>query len=127
MMTKDELRQIKRGDLVYVDFGYKKEARGSEQHSRRPAIVIQNDKGNFYSPTTIVVPVTTSKTKRPIPTHVHIEEEYLKKIENSSDSMALLEQLKVIDKSRIIYHLETKLSEEKMKEIDKALSISVGL
>lgn len=127
MMTKDELKQIKRGDLVYVDFGDKKEARGSEQHSRRPAIVIQNDKGNFYSPTTIVVPVTTSKTKRRIPTHVHIEEKYLEKIENSSDSMALLEQLKVIDKSRIIYHLETKLSEEKMKEIDKALSISVGL
>ena len=42
------------GDVVQVDLG---ESIGSVQSEERPCIVIQNDFGNQYSPTTIVIPL----------------------------------------------------------------------
>ena len=46
---------------------------GSEQGGVRPGRVIQNDVGNRFSTTTIVLPITTDRrTKKPMPTHVYI-------------------------------------------------------
>ena len=61
-------------------------------------LIVQNDVGNLYSPTVIVVAITTSDGKAEIPTHISIErtENGLKK-----DSMALLEQVRTIDRSRL--------------------------
>ena len=59
---------VKWGDICYVDFG---ENEGSEQNGIRPAIIIQNDIGNTYSPTTIVASITSQKKKH-LPTHVVI-------------------------------------------------------
>ena len=43
---------------------------GSEQSSERPVLVIQNDVGNCYSPTTIIAPITSRTNKKPcMPTH----------------------------------------------------------
>ena len=41
---------IKWGDIVFVNFG---ENEGSEQGGVRPAIVVQNNKGNSVSPCTV--------------------------------------------------------------------------
>ena len=43
--------RIYRGDLYYVDL---EPVVGSEQGGLRPALIIQNNIGNFYSPTVIV-------------------------------------------------------------------------
>ena len=52
---------IKRNEIYYVDFG--ENTKGCEQAGTRPAIILQNDKGNKYSPTTIVAPLgATSRT-----------------------------------------------------------------
>ena len=118
---------IKRGDLVLIDFGDKKHVQGSEQHGIRPAIIIQNDVGNKFSPTTIVVPITKSKTKKLLPTHVHIEKSYLAEMGHAHNSIALLEQVKTVDKGRIVKHLGKQLKPSKLKEIDKALLVSIGL
>ncbi|MBE6864947.1 MAG: type II toxin-antitoxin system PemK/MazF family toxin [Ruminococcus flavefaciens] len=46
--------KIRRGDIFVTDLESVGENVGSEQSSKRPAVIIQNDTGNEYSPTTIV-------------------------------------------------------------------------
>lgn len=116
-----------RGGIYLIDFGTKSSVKGSEQSGVRPAVVLQNDIGNKYSPTIIVAPITKSKTKKPLPTHVPIDKHYLKGLNASFQSIALLEQVKTVDKVRVVKHLNTKLAPSKMKEIDMALMTSFGL
>ena len=51
---------LERGDIYYVDL---EPVVGSEQGGLRPALIIQNDVGNQYSPTTIIAPITTKLKK----------------------------------------------------------------
>lgn len=111
------MKRLKRGDIYYADLG---PIIGSEQHGYRPVIIIQNNKGNKHSPTTIIAP-TTSKKKNRIPTHVFVQNSNL-----PYDSIIMLEQLKAIDKKRLDDYIGT-LTDEEMNAIDKALAISVGL
>ena len=103
---------IKRGDIVIADFG---DGVGSEQCKRRPAILIQNYIGNKYSPTTIIVPLTTSIKKIKQATHAIIA----KTVDNGlkADSMALCEQVRAIDKKRICSKIGVITDEETMKKI----------
>lgn len=68
--------KIIRGEVYLVDFG---QGFGSEQGGVRPAVIVQNNKGNKYSSTTIVVPITSKQTKARIPTHVRVKDVFLKK------------------------------------------------
>lgn len=54
--------KFRRGDIYYVQFG--NTSTGSEQHGDRPAVIIQNDVGNTYAPTLIVVPLTSNTEKK---------------------------------------------------------------
>ena len=110
---------VQRGEIWWADFG---SPRGSEQGGQRPALIIQNDIGNIHSPTTIIAAIT-SKIKTPYPFHVEIstQESGL-----SQDGTVLLEQLLTISKSRLIRRSGI-LSSSKMKEVDKALQVSLGL
>ena len=57
--------RIRRGDVVLVNLG---PGKGKEQRGRsRPGVIVQNDLGNQYSPTTIVVPLTAAAENRFIP------------------------------------------------------------
>ena len=47
---------IKRGDIFYADLS---PVVGSEQAGVRPVLIIQNNIGNKYSPTVIVLAITT--------------------------------------------------------------------
>lgn len=115
------LMDIKWGDVVYVDFT--DNSRDSEQNGIRPAIIIQNDKGNEHAPTTIVASIT-SQEKRYIPTHVTVKpyQSGLNKV-----STIMFEQIRTIDKSRIISkvgHIDTDWLVEKIK---KSLTISLNV
>nr|WP_272108684.1 type II toxin-antitoxin system PemK/MazF family toxin [Staphylococcus sp. NRL 22/194] len=111
---------IKRGDVYLADLS---PVQGSEQGGVRPVVIIQNDTGNKYSPTVIVAAITGRINKAKIPTHVEIEKH---KYRLDRDSVILLEQIRTLDKKRLKEKL-TYLSEEKMKEVDEALDISLGL
>ena len=82
-----------------VIFGEFPDVDGSTQSGYRPAIVMQNNIGNKYSPTLIVLPLT-KKIK-------NIEQPTLLLIENDSvnglafNSMLLAEQITTIDKSKV--------------------------
>lgn len=110
---------IKRKDIYYADLGPRS---GSEQGGNRPVIIMQNDIGNKFSKTVIVIPIT-SKTKTELPTHVKIGkgECGLKK-----ESIILSEQIMTIDKSRLSKKIG-KISDELMEDITKAVEISIGL
>jgi len=110
---------VRRGEIYSVDFGI---PRGSEQAGRRPALIIQNDIGNINSPTTIIAAMT-SKKKGAYPFHV---ETSTSESGLSQDSTILLEQLLTIDQSRLIKRIGS-LSSAKMREVDKALQVSLEL
>lgn len=112
--------KFRRGDIYYVQFG--NTSTGSEQYGDRPAVIIQNDVGNTYAPTLIVVPLTSNTEKKVTqPTHCLLENEGL-----SMSSMALAEQIFTIDKSRILKYLGH-LAPEDMQRLDYALKNSLAL
>lgn len=109
---------IKRGDVYYADLAGVK---GSEQGGIRPVVVVQNDKGNRYSKTIIVAPISKKMSKPPIPTHVIFSNSALSYV-----SMILCEQLRTIDKSRLGQWICT-LDKKTMKKIDHAIMVSLSL
>lgn len=114
----EQKRIIRRGDIFYADLS---PAVGCEQGGIRPVLVIQNDIGNRYSPTVIVVAIT-SKSKKELPTHVELGcMEALQK-----NSVVLLEQIRTIDRTRLLEYIGS-VSRLRMLLIDQALSLSVGL
>ena len=61
-----------RGEIYWVEFD---PVKGSEQGGLRPAVVVQNDVGNRFSPTTVVAAITRSIPPKPYPFVVIIEAE----------------------------------------------------
>ena len=86
------------GDVMMIDFGDDKI--NSVQVGVRPGVIIQNDIGNKYSPTSIAVPLTSEIKKLNMPCHevLHMNEQN----GLTEDSMVLGEQVRVIDKNSIL-------------------------
>lgn len=109
-----------RGELYFADLGH---GIGSEQEGCRPVVILQNDVGNVYSPTTIIAPISRrSHTKANLPTHYPIEAV----AGLAQPSIVLLEQIRVIDKRRLERRIGI-FPEKDMKKIDDAIKVSVGL
>ena len=111
--------QIKRGDIYYADLS---PVVGSEQGGVRPVLIVQNDVGNKYSPTVIVSAITSQLGKAKLPTHIELSADDYNLPKNS---VALLEQIRTLDKRRLQQKVTT-LSSSKMREVDRALLISLG-
>ena len=109
---------IRRGDVYYADLSG---VVGSEQGGVRPVVVVQNDKGNKYSTTLIVAPISKKMSKPPLPTHVIFSVSQLNYV-----SMILLEQLRTIDKERLGQWIFT-LDQSTIEKINAALRISLEL
>ncbi|MBI2119665.1 MAG: type II toxin-antitoxin system PemK/MazF family toxin [Elusimicrobia bacterium] len=110
----------KRGEVYFVNFD---PTIGSEIRKTRPALILQNDLANRYSPITIVAAITSRFDKNLYPTEVHISsaEGGLNK-----DSVVLLNQVRTIDKQRLVRKLGN-IHSQTLKRVDKALKISFGL
>jgi mRNA interferase MazF len=111
---------IRRGDIYFADLS---PVVGSEQGGTRPVLVLQNDIGNQYSPTTIVAAITSQISKAKLPTHVEVTS---KSSGLEKDSVILLEQIRTIDKSRLKEKI-TFLNDESMDRVAQAIEISLGL
>lgn len=63
------------GDVMMIDFG--DDNINSVQVGVRPGVIIQNDIGNKYSPTSIAVPLTSEIKKLNMPCHkvLHMNEQ----------------------------------------------------
>lgn len=106
------------GDVFMVNFS----GEDHEQVGLRPAVVVQNNTGNKYSPNIIVVPLT-SKPKKRMVTHVMISS-------HDSDirvnSLALCENITCISKQKLQGYLFS-LSDEYMAKIAAAILCSVSI
>ena len=115
----EKIEAIKRGSIFYFDL---QTGVGSEQNGIRPVMIVQNDKGNTYSPTVIVVPITSKPKKHYLPTHVYIGRQF----GLPEDSMLLAEHIRTVDRKRLLGFVGIANSEFMLK-VDKALQISLGL
>ena len=112
---------IKRMNIVLVDLP---EVGGSVQHGKRACLVAQNDRGNFYAPTCIVIPFTKVNKKSTQPTHIIVPKSEYNSLEQ--DSMLLFEQPITIDKKRICHYIG-RLEGKYNKRVDKAIMVSLGV
>lgn len=111
---------IHKGDVFLVDFGM---GVGSVQSGVRPAVVVQNNTGNKYSPTILVAPLTSRTSKPPLPTHVTL---YSGEAGLRRDSVVLTEQIQSIDRSQMQFRIGA-LPENAMQFVNKALTISFAI
>lgn len=112
--------EIYRDSIIMVDFG---KNQGSVQRGKRPAVIIQNDIGNKFSTTTIVVPIT-GKVKKELPTHHQLYSKNYWCLK--CDSTILAEQVLTISKGQILDVLGH-LRKEDSEKLDEILSISINL
>ncbi len=111
---------IERGELYSANLD---PVTGSEQGGVRPVLVVQNDVGNRFSPTVIVLAVTSRLGKARLPTHVEVRAG-----ENGlqSDSVVLAEQVRTLDKRRLNIRIG-RLSAGDMERVTRAMLISLGI
>ena len=112
--------EITRGDIFIADLN---PVQGSEQGGVRPVLVIQNDRGNRFSPTVICAAMTSRVGKSDLPTHawVSARDSGLK-----SDSLVLCEQIRTLEKRR----LRTKagrIDGMAMARVDASLRCALGI
>ncbi|MCD8028416.1 MAG: type II toxin-antitoxin system PemK/MazF family toxin [Erysipelotrichaceae bacterium] len=109
---------MNRGEIYYADLS---PVIGSEQGGYRPVLILQNNKGNKYSTTVIIAPISSRLTKNDLPTHVIIETDFLEK-----KSVILLEKIRTIDKKRIDEKLGC-LSYCLMEKVNRAIKTSLDI
>ena len=105
---------IQRGEIYYADLGT---TTGSEQGGLRPVLILQNNVGNRYSPTTIVATITSRTKKGNMPTHITL---------HKSNTKVALEQIRTIDKQRLKDKIGI-VSETESLQIQNALKISLAM
>ena len=100
-----------RGDIVLTNFD---PVVGSEQGKTRPAIIIQHNTLNKYSNTTIVVPISSRIYEKQYPMHVTLPHST-----TTCEGTIKVEQLRVIDKKRIVKKIGS-VSDEILTKIGHA-------
>ena len=118
--NESDSQTIHKGDIYLANLD---PVIGSEQNGTRPILILQNNIGNRFSPTVIAAAMTSKVGKKFIPTHVLVDSE---KTGLDEDSIVLLEQIRTIDRRRLIKH-KGRLGIDDMKRIDAALKISLDL
>lgn len=120
MAPRPRLAFPRRGEVFLVSFD---PTIGAEIKKTRPALVIQNDVANRWSPITIVAAISSSSDAPTYPTDVRVNppEGSLR-----AASVVLLSQLRSIDRRRLVRRLG-RLRPETIKRVDRALQISLGL
>ena len=113
--------EVRRGDVVDIDF---EPVRGHEIGKMRPAVVIQNDIGNHYSPLIIVAPIRGAEhIKRMFPVLVPVP-----KNAGGLDKKSVVQcdQIKSLAKRRIVKKRGT-FSPEIMNKVNDSLKNSLAL
>lgn len=109
----------RRGEVYRVAFD---PVPGSEQAGERPALVVQNDVGNRFAPTTIVVPLTRRQPSRPYPFLVGVTG-----VPGASVSWIHCGQVRAVDKTRLVGAPIAVLDVQDMRRVDDALRASLGM
>src|SRR3989339_1938079 len=114
------VENIQRGNILLANL---EPIKGCEQGGIRPVLVLQNNFYNKYSPVVIVAAITSKEFSKEFPTNVFLLKQESKL---DKDSTILLNQIRTIEKQRIIKKISS-LDISSMKKVDMALKISLGL
>jgi len=125
--SKVKYSVVQRGELYLCDFG---KGCGSEVSGKKFAIIIQNDAGNFFSSTTIVI-ACTNRRKKELPVHykfVFSNDNMLDYCEDlgKDENTILAEQIRTISKGRLLQRIGV-MTPEFMEEVQKIIDISFDL
>jgi mRNA interferase MazF len=120
MAHKRAVNYPRRGEIYLVNFD---PVIGAEIRKTRPALILQNDIANRHSPLTIVSAITSQFEEPLYPTEVHLK---AGEGGTTKDSVILLNQIRSVDKRRLVRRLGT-LSPESMQRVHRSLQISLGL
>ena len=118
--TGCEIMELHRGDIFIADLD---PVVGSEQGGVRPVLIVQNERGNRFSPTVICAAMTSRVGKNDLPTHVWIA---AKDSGLKSDSLVLCEQIRTLEKRR----LRTKAGHIRglsLRRVNMALAAAIGI
>ena len=120
MAAPRHVRDPLRGEVYLVSFD---PTLGAEIRKTRPALILQNDIANRASPITIVAAITSRFDEELYPTEVPLR---AREGGLSTDSVVLLNQIRSIDKQRLVRRIG-KLTSGTMSHVDRALALSLGL
>jgi len=112
--------EVVRGDIFIADLD---PVVGSEQGGVRPVLVVQNERGNRFSPTVICAAMTSRMNKHDLPTHVWIA---ARDSGLERDSIVLCEQIRTLEKRRLrarAGHVDGLA----MQRVDRALACALEL
>ncbi|MBI1894765.1 MAG: type II toxin-antitoxin system PemK/MazF family toxin [Candidatus Rokubacteria bacterium] len=120
MAEKSKIAHPRRGEVYLVNFD---PTIGAEIKKTRPALVLQNDIANRWSPITIVAAITSRFEQPTYPTEVIVRtpEGGLE-----ADGVVLLNQIRSVDKLRLVRRLGA-LKPERMRQVEQAILISLGM
>lgn len=120
MVKETKVVQPKRGEVYLTRFD---PTEGAEIQKTRPALIIQNDIDNKYSPITIVAAITSRFDDQLYPTEVLIK---MREGGLTTDSVVLLNQIRSIDKDRLLRRLGA-LKRGTLSQVDRAIQLALGL
>jgi len=112
--------EVVRGDIFIADLD---PVVGSEQGGVRPVLIVQNERGNRFSPTVICAAMTSRMNKHDLPTHVWIA---AKDSGLERDSIVLCEQIRTLEKRRLRAHAG-RIDGLAMRRVDRALACALEL
>ncbi|HIU15597.1 MAG TPA: type II toxin-antitoxin system PemK/MazF family toxin [Candidatus Ventricola intestinavium] len=112
--------EVNRGDIFIADLN---PVVGSEQGGVRPVVIVQNNRGNRFSPTVICAAMTSRLDKSDLPTHVWVSarDSGLK-----SDSLVLCEQIRTLEKQRLRTRAG-RIDGLVLRRVDHALLAALGI
>jgi mRNA interferase MazF len=116
-----KITSLYRGEVYLVSFD---PTVGHEIKKTRPALVIQNDVGNRFSPLTIVAAITSKISAVLYPVEVVVQPSKTNGLE--ATSAIRLDQIRTVDKQRLIKRLGS-VDPVVMRNVDEAVQISLGL
>ncbi len=108
-----------RGEIWLVNFN---PTIGAEIKKTRPAVIASNDLNNQYAQTVTVLPIT-DKGKKVYPFEVSLSSQTKGLVK---DSKIKCQQIRTIDKRRLVKFIGV-VNEKSLQDIDKALSIHLGM
>ena len=111
----------RRGEIWDVNWS---PGRGAEQKGIRPALIIQNDRGNASLSYPLTIVASMSRTERELPLHVRIAPSEENGLSDFTDVKC--EQLMTIEKSRLIRRRGS-ITPEELSRVDVALKLSLSL
>jgi mRNA interferase MazF len=123
---------VQRGEIYWIDFD---PVRGNEIGGTRPALVVQQNVGNRFSPTTVVAAITRSVPDKPYPFVVVIDPAESGLRERSAVNCSQLFTVQQVGTSaRILPPRGSsevqpigRMGSRKMAEVDEALRYNLGL